>query len=115
MRDAYSTTKQAVNSKHPHLRKIWRIRGAWLEKGERCRGKIPPGAICRQKEGRPIPEWLIKPGSKRCTPIAGDTICHIYAIANVRNGKTYIYVGRACKSPYVRFQEHSHSGDILGK
>ena len=113
MRDAYSRTKRAVNSDHPQLRKRRRIRDAWLEKGKRCRGKISPGAICRQKQGRTIPEWLVKPGSSRRTPLARGNICHVYAIVDLRNGKTY--VGRTCKSPYVRIQEHSHSGDILGK
>ncbi|MEP3682181.1 MAG: GIY-YIG nuclease family protein, partial [Ekhidna sp.] len=113
MRDVFSRTTRAVNSNHPRLRRIWRIRDAWLEKGKECRGKIPPGAFRRQKPGRPIPEWNIRPGSLRRTPLARENICHIYAIVNLRNGKTY--VGRTSKSPYVRLQEHSKSGDTLGK
>ena len=82
-------------------------------KGEKCRGKIPPGAFGRQKSGKPIPPWLIEPGHMSQYPVAEVNTCYIYAIVDLKTGKTY--VGRTIKNPYVRFVEHRKSGDPLGK
>ena len=113
MRNAWLRTRKAVSEDHHRLRRIWRIRNEWLSKGEKCRGKIPPGAFRRQKSGKPIPPWLIEPGHMSQYPVAEVNTCYIYAIVDLKTGKTY--VGRTIKNPYVRFVEHRKSGDPLGK
>ena len=48
MRNAWLRTIKAVSDDHNRLRRIRRIRNEWLSKGEKCTGKIPPGAFRRQ-------------------------------------------------------------------
>ena len=82
-------------------------------KGEKCRGKIPPGAFGRQKSGKPIPPWLIEPGHMSQYPEADVNTCYIDAIVDLKTGKTY--VGRTINNSYVGFVEHRKYGDPLGK
>ena len=89
------------------MRRIWRIRNEWLSQGENCRGKNPPGAFKRQKSGKPIPPWLIEPGHMSQYPVAEVNTCYIYAMVDLKTGKTY--VGRTFKYPYARFVEHRKS------
>ena len=67
----------------------------------------------RSKSGKPIPPWLIEPGHMSQYPVAEVNTCYIYAIIDLKTGKTYM--GRTIKNPYVRFVEHRKSGDLLGK
>ena len=115
MRNAWLRTRKAVSDDHHRLRRVWRIRNEWLSKGEKCRGKIPPGVFGRQKSGIPIPLWLIlvEPGHMSQYQVAEVNTCYIYAIVDLKTGITY--VGRTIKNPYVRFVEHWMSGDPLGK
>ena len=46
-------------------------------------------------------------------PVAEVNTCYIYAIVDLKTGKTY--VGRTIENPYFRFVEHRKSGDLLGK
>ena len=46
-------------------------------------------------------------------PVAEVNTCYMYAIVDLKTGKTY--VGRRIKNPYVRFVEYRKSGDPLGK
>ena len=113
MRNAWLRTRKAVSDDHNRLRRIRRIRNEWLSKGETCTGKIPPGAFRRQKSGKQIPSWLTEPGHMIQYPVAEVNTCYMYAIVDLKTGKTY--VGRRIKNPYVRFVEYRKSGDPLGK
>ena len=113
MRKACDRSRQALRCDHPRLTRIWRVRNAWLEKGNECKGKIAPGAFCRQKSGKPVPEWRVSFGQLKRQPVAKENVCHIYAVVHLKNGKTY--VGRTIQNPYVRFQQHIRTGDALGK
>lgn len=112
MRRVFEQTRKAILEMHNALVRIWKCRDAWLEKG-RSTGNVPPGALCKQKDGRPFPHWetTLSQGGRR--PILIQEVCTIYAIVNLQNGKTY--VGRTIKNPYVRFYEHMGTGDMLGK
>ena len=113
MRNAFVRTRQAVMSNHPALKRIWRIRNAWLAKGKGERGDLPPGALCQEKSGKTFKKWRVVPGPGGRRPVADKDTCSIYAIVHLENGKTY--VGRTIKSPYVRFQEHISITDALGR
>ena len=113
MRQACVRSRKVVTCDHPKLRRIWRIRDAWLEKGKECGGNIPPGAFCRQKSGKPIPERRVEGNKTKSRPLPKENVCYINAIVHVQNGKTY--VGRTIQNPYVRFQQHLRTDDPLGK
>ena len=54
MRNAWLRTRKEVNDDH-RMRRIWRIRNEWLNKGEKCRGKISPGAFRRRNQDNQFP------------------------------------------------------------
>lgn len=113
MRNAYVRTRQAVQSNHPVLKRVWRTRDAWLKKGQGLKGNLPPGALCQQKQGRTYPVWKVAPGPGGRRPTENKEFCSIYAVVHLENGK--IYVGRTIKSPYERFQKHMSTKDTFSR
>ena len=77
MQSAWLRTRKAVSADHHRLRRIWSIRNEWLSRGEKCGGKIPPGAFRRQKSGNP---WIIEPDHMSQYPVAEVNTCYIYAL-----------------------------------
>lgn len=108
-RAALRRSRSATGSPHGALARLWKIRDRWLAKADRPH-YIPPGALCRQKAGRPIPPWTTAPDGRLPKALG---FCSVYAICNLKNRKAF--VGHTLVSPYVRFYEHMGGSDSLGQ
>ena len=113
MRNFFLRTRQAVVSNHSVRKAIWRIRNAWVEKGNGERGIFPPGAHCQQAKGKTYTKRPLEPGHGGRRPLAQTDTCSINAIVHDQNGKQY--VGHTIENPYVRFLEHMSTADVLGR